>query len=247
MIACPACGESTDLVGSGPRATPEVTCGACGHRWRRQVAPTCRLCGSDDLTRTQVTAVEAAGRGEQRTPMALREAYDCRACGGRDVTSRSPRPASEAAAGPARLAARPSSEPPPAAAPPMPEIRLERRLPVDAATTFELLATSDGLRAFLDPATTTDGDRFAWSVEHAPARGRVRSARPGELLVWEIVEGPAGWQRTGVAWQLEERETGCHLTFRHAGWRVPQAVAGSAVTYWNLVLDRLRTAAFRRA
>jgi hypothetical protein len=86
-IACPDCGEGERLRGSARSdGTIELTCEACGSSWERDARPRCRLCGSDDL-RYVPRPLWERGRGEQRTPAGRRDAYDCYACGGRDVTS----------------------------------------------------------------------------------------------------------------------------------------------------------------
>ncbi len=69
----------------------ELTCETCGAAWERDARPKCRLCGSGDL-RYVPRPLWERGRGEQRTPAGRRHAYDCYACGGKDVTSGHPRP-----------------------------------------------------------------------------------------------------------------------------------------------------------
>lgn len=91
-ITCPACGEADDLTGSRrPDGTLGVVCGACGHRWDRDVERRCALCGSTDLEYTP-RALWEKGRGDQRTPAGRIDAYYCHHCGGRDVTGRNPVP-----------------------------------------------------------------------------------------------------------------------------------------------------------
>ena len=89
-ISCPSCGERERLRGA-PRddGVVELVCEACGTSWERDARPTCRLCGSDDLQYVPRPLWER-GRGKQRTPAGRRDAYDCYACGGKDVTFATP-------------------------------------------------------------------------------------------------------------------------------------------------------------
>lgn len=91
-IACPTCSETDRLSGKRrPDDSLEVTCQACGTVWERGGPRRCGLCGSDDLAYTPKPLWEK-GRGDQRTPAGRIDAYRCYACGGRDVTSRTPVP-----------------------------------------------------------------------------------------------------------------------------------------------------------
>ena len=93
IITCPACGEDDDLAGSErPDGTLQITCGACGATWDRDMRPRWRLCGSDDLSYAPKPLWEK-GRGDQRTPAGRIDAYQCHACNGWDVTSSNPIPA----------------------------------------------------------------------------------------------------------------------------------------------------------
>lgn len=96
LIACPACDEDEELRGrTTASGGTRLTCESCGHSWVRDPNKRCGLCGSDDLEAVATQTLEAAGRGEQRTPDGIREAWRCWSCGGRDVTSGHPVPAEE--------------------------------------------------------------------------------------------------------------------------------------------------------
>lgn len=92
-IVCPSCNEQDDLEGArSPDGVLQITCGACGTVWDRDLTRRCRLCGSTNLRATPRPLWEK-GRGDQRTPAGRIEAYACNACDGRDVTSSRPVPA----------------------------------------------------------------------------------------------------------------------------------------------------------
>lgn len=96
LVACPACGEDDDLTGTRSHDDRlQLTCGRCGSTWDRDLVPTCGLCGSTDLEAAQREVLDVHGRGSMTTPMGLRIAYRCWGCGGRDVTSPTPTPASD--------------------------------------------------------------------------------------------------------------------------------------------------------
>lgn len=98
-VTCPSCGDVDDLRGRTSETGVLVECGACGHSWRRDLTPTCTLCGSTDLEGVPTATLEEAGRGEQRTPSGIRTIYRCYGCGAHDATSASPVPTSSEADG----------------------------------------------------------------------------------------------------------------------------------------------------
>lgn len=93
IVSCPSCGEDEELRGRTTDGRTVLTCERCGHRWDRDPTPRCRLCRSDDLEAVPTSTLEEAGRGEQRTPSGVRDAYLCWSCGARDATSGNPVPA----------------------------------------------------------------------------------------------------------------------------------------------------------
>jgi ribosomal protein L40E len=90
IIACPACGEDEALAGERREDRMLLSCERCGHRWDRDTTRRCRLCGSEDLEAVPTSTLEEAGRGDQRTPSGIRDAYLCWSCGARDATSTQP-------------------------------------------------------------------------------------------------------------------------------------------------------------
>lgn len=97
LVECPRCGEDEDLevVARRTDTQTELRCGSCGHQWVRDSELRCRLCGSTDLRYTPEATVWEKGRGDQRTPAGISDAYACWDCGGRRVTSNDPLPAED--------------------------------------------------------------------------------------------------------------------------------------------------------
>jgi hypothetical protein len=94
-VVCPACGEAEELRGTRrDDGVLAITCETCGASWERDTQRRCKLCGSTDLEYTPKPLWEK-GRGDQRTPAGKIPAYACWSCGGRDVTSATPRPAAD--------------------------------------------------------------------------------------------------------------------------------------------------------
>lgn len=92
LVACPACRSHDRLVGTADDGSA-LSCEACGHRWTRELTPTCGRCGSTDLEVVATATLEEAGRGNQRTPSGIRNVHHCWSCGSRDATSSEPLPA----------------------------------------------------------------------------------------------------------------------------------------------------------
>lgn len=78
-IACPRCGEDTDLHGDRSGDVITITCGACGTVWERDTNPTCPRCGSTDVRPAYEAIVEKA-RGTQLSMQSVRLVHLCPDC-----------------------------------------------------------------------------------------------------------------------------------------------------------------------
>jgi hypothetical protein len=78
-IVCPVCGEEEDLRGSRGDGVVAMSCVRCGHRWRRDLAPTCPRCGGRDLQEAALAIVEK-GRGTQLSIVGTRRIHLCTGC-----------------------------------------------------------------------------------------------------------------------------------------------------------------------
>lgn len=78
-IACPECGESTDLTGDRSEDGITLTCGRCGHRWKRTPDHVCEHCGSEDLQTVPLAIVERS-RGTQLSVVGTRKITLCSVC-----------------------------------------------------------------------------------------------------------------------------------------------------------------------
>lgn len=78
-IACPECGESTELTGDRSGDQIVLTCGRCSHRWTRTAQNVCNTCGSDDLQTVPLAIVERS-RGTQLSVVGTRQITLCSVC-----------------------------------------------------------------------------------------------------------------------------------------------------------------------
>lgn len=78
-ISCPNCGEREDLSGRRVREAINLTCGACNHRWPRDLAARCERCGSDDIQTVPLAIVEKS-RGTQLSVVGTRPVDLCSVC-----------------------------------------------------------------------------------------------------------------------------------------------------------------------
>lgn len=78
-IACPTCGEDTDLSGVPGDGGVELTCGTCAAVWMRPPSDTCARCGSEDLQTVPLAIVEK-GRGTQLSVVGTRPVVLCSTC-----------------------------------------------------------------------------------------------------------------------------------------------------------------------
>lgn len=78
-IVCPHCGESEDLSGVRAGDLIDLTCGACGHGWPRDLNARCEQCGGDDLQTVPLAIVEKS-RGTQLSMVGTRPIDLCSVC-----------------------------------------------------------------------------------------------------------------------------------------------------------------------
>jgi hypothetical protein len=93
IVLCPACGEDEELRGERqPDGRLLLTCERCGASWDRDTAPSCGVCGSDDVEGVPTSTLQERGRGDQWAPSGVRLVYYCWACRSNDVTATEPLP-----------------------------------------------------------------------------------------------------------------------------------------------------------
>lgn len=78
-FSCPACGEAEDLTGERRPDGIHLTCGACGHRWPRDVARACATCGGTQLYE-RMQALTQYSRGTQLSVVGWHQVPLCATC-----------------------------------------------------------------------------------------------------------------------------------------------------------------------
>ncbi|WP_084729262.1 SRPBCC family protein [Streptacidiphilus neutrinimicus] len=108
---------------------------------------------------------------------------------------------------------------------------------------YAALTTVEGLAAWW--TEDTDGDPDVGGVlrfRFAPGGFdmKVLDARPKELVLWEVVDGPEEWIGTRVRFDLSEADGFTIIRFRHEGWREPVEFMYHCSTKWATFLLSLK-------
>ncbi|HZP51074.1 SRPBCC domain-containing protein [Actinocrinis sp.] len=108
---------------------------------------------------------------------------------------------------------------------------------------YAALTTVDGLAGWWTQDTEGDGEtggllKFRFDVGGFDMK--VLEARPAELVLWEVVEGPAEWVGTRVGFELKQEDGFTIVLFRHEGWREPVEFMYHCSTKWASFLLSLK-------
>jgi uncharacterized protein YndB with AHSA1/START domain len=108
---------------------------------------------------------------------------------------------------------------------------------------YSALTTTKGLAGWW--TEDTDGDTNAGGVirfrfEPGGFDMKVLEAVPAELVLWEVVDGPAEWIGTHVRWELERDGDYTIVLFRHEGWKEPVEFMHHCSTKWATFLMSLK-------
>jgi uncharacterized protein YndB with AHSA1/START domain len=111
---------------------------------------------------------------------------------------------------------------------------------------YKALTTVDGLAGWWTEDTHGDTEidgviqfRFAG----AGGEGfdmRVLESKPGELVRWEVVDGPAEWIGTHIGFELSQVDNWAIVLFRHEGWKEPVEFMHHCSTKWASFLLSLK-------
>jgi uncharacterized protein YndB with AHSA1/START domain len=108
---------------------------------------------------------------------------------------------------------------------------------------YTALTTVDGLADWWTEDTEGDGD-VGGVLKFRFAQGgfdmKVLDAQPGELVLWEVVDGPEEWVGTQVRFDLSEADDFTIVRFRHEGWREPVEFMYHCSTKWGTFLMSLK-------
>ena len=108
---------------------------------------------------------------------------------------------------------------------------------------YAALTTVDGLAGWWTRDTDGDGEVGGVLRFRFPVGGfdmKVLESRPGELVRWEVADGPAEWIGTRVGFELKREESYTIVLFRHEGWREPVDFMYHCSTKWATFLMSLK-------
>lgn len=108
---------------------------------------------------------------------------------------------------------------------------------------YAALTTVDGLAAWWTQDTAGDGEPGGVLQFRFPVGGfdmKVLEARPGELVLWQVVDGPAEWIGTRVRFELKQEQGYTIVLFRHEGWSEPVEFMYHCSTKWATFLMSLK-------
>lgn len=69
---------------------------------------------------------------------------------------------------------------------------------------------------------------------------KVLDARPAELVLWEVIDGPEEWIGTQISWDLRTEGEFTIVMFAHRGWREPVEFMHHCSTKWATFLMSLK-------
>jgi len=69
---------------------------------------------------------------------------------------------------------------------------------------------------------------------------KVLESRPGERVLWEVVDGPAEWLGTHVRFELKREGDYTIVLFSHTGWKEPVEFMHHCSTKWATFLMSLK-------
>ncbi len=108
---------------------------------------------------------------------------------------------------------------------------------------YSALTTIDGLAGWWTEDTTGDSD-LGGVIQFRFVPGgfdmKVVDAQPGQLVLWEVVDGPEEWIGTQVRFELKQEDGFTIVLFRHEGWKEPVEFMYHCSTKWATYLMSLK-------
>jgi len=115
----------------------------------------------------------------------------------------------------------------------------------DSQQAYQALTTIEGLSGWW--TTDTKGDSAVdgtLQFRFGPAGGfdmKVLDLVPNSQVLWEVVDGPAEWIGTTIAFDLRQEDDYTIVLFKHAGWREPVEFMHHCSTKWATFLLSLKS------
>jgi uncharacterized protein YndB with AHSA1/START domain len=109
---------------------------------------------------------------------------------------------------------------------------------------YQALTTIDGLAGWWTVDTTGKtgiGDVIDFQFVPGGFAMKVLELKPGELVRWEVVEGPEEWVGTKVNWTLKQSGDYTVVLFEHLSWKEPVEFMYHCSTKWASYLLSLKS------
>jgi uncharacterized protein YndB with AHSA1/START domain len=108
---------------------------------------------------------------------------------------------------------------------------------------YAALTTVDGLAGWWTEDTRGDSDPggvIQFDFEPGGVEMKVLETQPRDLVLWEVVGGPAEWIGTQVRFELKQEGDFTIVLFRHEGWKEPVEFMYHCSTKWATFLLSLK-------
>jgi uncharacterized protein YndB with AHSA1/START domain len=112
---------------------------------------------------------------------------------------------------------------------------------------YTALTTVEGLAGWWTEDTGGDSEpggiirfRFGGAPEPGGFDMKVLEARPGERVLWEVVDGPEEWVGTQIGFELSQEDGYTIVMFRHTDWREAAPFMYHCSTKWATFLMSLK-------
>ena len=112
---------------------------------------------------------------------------------------------------------------------------------------YTALTTVEGFRGWWTELTAGDGNVggvIQFRFQGAPDLGgfdmKVLEATPGQLVLWEVIDGPEEWIGTQVRFELKQEDGFTIVLFSHVGWKEPVEFMHHCSTRWATYLMSLK-------
>jgi uncharacterized protein YndB with AHSA1/START domain len=114
---------------------------------------------------------------------------------------------------------------------------------------YKALTTREGLAGWWTTDTQKEGDlggtlRFRFTANGAELGSfemKVLELHPAARVLWQVVNGPAEWVGTKIAWDLKQDGEYCIVIFKHQGWKEPVDFMNHCSTKWAIFLMSLKS------
>lgn len=114
---------------------------------------------------------------------------------------------------------------------------------------YEALATREGLASWWTGDTQGESKvgevlRFRFSAAGVEVGGfdmKVVELQPGQQVLWQVLDGPAEWIGTRIAFELKQEGEHCIVLFKHQGWKEPVEFMHHCSTKWAILLMSLKS------